>query len=107
METAAKRLEEIKTDKPTEQAAESAAERFKQLIDSLKADAAVTGGRAASRAGAAGAAGVAVTATTTAFRATAQLKLLKTLQQEINERTEELDEQRRARELSLPSRPPS
>ncbi|MFI5459268.1 MAG: DUF4175 domain-containing protein, partial [Isosphaerales bacterium] len=45
METAALRLEALKTDKPTERAAQAASERFKQLLESLKADAGGDGGQ--------------------------------------------------------------
>ncbi len=38
METAAKRLHEIKTDQETEQAERSASDRFKKLLDSLKVE---------------------------------------------------------------------
>ena len=42
MEETAKRLGELKTDSTTEQAAKAASDRFKQLMESLKADAAAT-----------------------------------------------------------------
>ena len=68
MDDAAKRLQEIKTDEETEQAAKAAAERFKQLLDSLKADRAGNGGRVAAAAVAVAAVGAAAAATTTASR---------------------------------------
>ena len=87
METAAQRLQALKTDEETQQAVRAAAHRFKQLLDSLKPDNAKNGRPAAGR---------------RRWRRrrgrwrrrrhppAAQLKMLKTLQQEINERTESL-----------------
>ena len=93
MEQAAKRLHELKTDKATEDAAKAASDRFKQLLESLKADAA-GGGRAGRwwrrwrRGGGGGGGG----GNGDGIPATAQLKMLKSLQQEINDRTEAFDE---------------
>ena len=63
MDTAAKRLQEIKTDTETEKAQKAAAERFKQLLDSLKADAAGNGGQGGGGGGAAAVEGAAETTT--------------------------------------------
>jgi hypothetical protein len=97
MDTAAKRLQAIKTDEATEQAAKSAASRFKQLLESLKADQAgngAQGGGGGEGGGGDGGAGGGAR-DDDGIPATAQLKLLKSLQQEINERTETYDELRR------------
>ncbi len=101
METAAQRLGEIKTDKPTEQAAQSAAERFKQLIDSLRADRGGNQGQGGQQGGGGGGGG-AGDGNDDGIPPTAQLKLLKTLQQEINDRTDDLDEQRRRKGTLTP-----
>jgi hypothetical protein len=98
METAAARLQAMKTDDETQKAVRSAAHRFEQLIDSLKADDAKQqgqggGGGGGGGGGAGGGDGIA---------ATAQLKMLKTLQQEINERTESCDELRRRNQKLTP-----
>ncbi len=102
METAAKRLHEIKTDKPTEQAAQAAADRFKQLLESLKADRAGNGGQAGQQGQGQGGEAGGGNGNDDGFPPTAQLKLLKTLQQEINDRTDELDEQRRRKGTLTP-----
>jgi hypothetical protein len=86
METAAARLQALKTDEETQQAVRAASHRFEQLLDSLKADDAKQAGQGGGGGGGGGGDGI---------PATAQLKMLKTLQQEINERTEALDELRR------------
>ena len=102
METAAQRLREIKTDKPTVQAAQSAAERFKQLLESLKADRGGNGGQGGQQGGGGGGGGGGGNGNDDGIPPTAQLKLLKTLQQEINDRTDELDEQRRRKGTLTP-----
>ena len=93
METVAKRLQETKTDKSTEEAARAASDRFKQLLESLKADAAANGAQGGGGGG--GGAGGGGGGNGDGIPATAQLKLLKTLQQEINERTDSFDEKKR------------
>jgi hypothetical protein len=96
MENAAKRLAELKTDGLTEQAAKAASARFKQLLESLKSDAAGGGQGGGGGGGGGGGAGGG-----DGIPATAQLKMLKSLQQEINDRTEALDEmQRRNKKLT-------
>jgi len=101
MDAAAKRLQEIKTDEETEKAARAAAARFEQLIDSLKADRAAgqrgqPGGGQGGGGGGQGGGG-----NDDGIPPAAQLKLLKALQQEINDRTEALDEiRRRHKELT-------
>jgi hypothetical protein len=98
MENAAKRLAELKTDGLTEQAAKAASDRFKQLLESLKSDAA-GGGQGGGGGGGGGGAGG--NGGGDGIPATAQLKMLKSLQQEINDRTEALDEiQRRNKKLT-------
>src|SRR4029077_13747263 len=95
-----KRLQELKTDKPTEQAAKAAAERFKQLLESLRADAGANAGQGGGGGGGGGGDGGAP-GNGDGIPATAQLKMLKSLQQEINERTESYDElQRRNKTLT-------
>jgi hypothetical protein len=101
METAAERLQAIKTDQPTEQAARSAAERFKQLLESLKADAG-RGGQGGGGGGGGGDGGAGGNRNEDGIPAIAQLKLLKTLQQEINEKTEAYDELRRRNHTLTP-----
>jgi len=97
METAAQRLQSLKTDETTQRAARSAAARFKQLIDALKPDppknaAGQQQGGGGGGGGAGGGDGI---------PPAAQLKMLKALQQEINERTEFFDElKRRGKDLS-------
>lgn len=91
MGIAAERLQGLKTDDDTQRAEKSAARRFKQLLDSLKADPPKPGGG-----GGGGGGGGAGDGIPTA----AQLKMLKALQQEVNTRTEELDEIKR-REKTL------
>jgi hypothetical protein len=94
MDAAAQRLQEIKTDEATEQAAKGAADRFKQLLESLKADRGKNRGQGGQGGGGGGGGGGAG-GNDDGIPPTAQLKLLKSLQQEINDRTEVLDEQRR------------
>jgi hypothetical protein len=98
MENAAKRLAELKTDGLTEQAAKAASDRFKQLLESLKTDTAAGGQGGGGGGGGGGAGG---NGGGDGIPATAQLKMLKSLQQEINDRTEALDEvQRRNQKLT-------
>ncbi len=96
MSTAAERLQSLKTDQETQKAVRSAAHRLDQLIDSLKADNAKQGGGGQGGGGGGGGGGG------DGIPATAQLKMLKTLQQEINERTEALDELRRRNQKLTP-----
>jgi hypothetical protein len=98
MDTAAQRLQTLKTDDETQRAASSAAGRFKQLIDALKPDAPKPGdkqqggGDGGGGGGGGGGDGI---------PPAAQLKMLKALQEEINERTEYFDElKRRGKELT-------
>ena len=104
METAAQRLQNLKTDEPTIKAEKLASARFQQLVDSLKPDKAKPGQRGpqpgeqggdqqpgqggAQRSG-------------DGIPAAAQIKMLKSLQEELNERTDFFDElRRRNKELS-------
>jgi hypothetical protein len=91
METAATRLQGLKTDEETLQAVRSAAHRFQQLMESLKADNAKNGAGGGGGGGGGGDGG----GGDDSIPATAQLKMLKTLQREINERTESFDELKR------------
>jgi DNA repair exonuclease SbcCD ATPase subunit len=100
METAASRLQELKTDEATVQAAKSASDRFKQLLESLKADGG-NGGQGGGGGGGGGG-GDGPASNGDGIPATAQLKVLKALQQEINERTESLDELRRRNKTLTP-----
>lgn len=93
MRTAASRLQALKTDQPTQEAARAASRRFQQLLDSLKADDAKNGGGQGGGGGGGGGGGDGGGGD--GIPATAQLKMLKTLQQEINDRTESFDELRR------------
>lgn len=98
METAAQRLQALKTDELTQRAARSAAARFKQLLDALKPDKPKNaGGQQKDNGGEGGGGGGGGDGIPPA----AQLKMLKALQEEINERTDFLDEvKRRGKELS-------
>jgi hypothetical protein len=91
MDQAAKRLQEIKTDGLTSQAAKAASDRFKQLLEALRADRGGQGGQGGGGGGGGGAGGE----NPDGIPATAQLKMLKALQQEINDKTEALEETRR------------
>jgi hypothetical protein len=99
MEETAGRLHTLKTDETTQRAAESAAKRFKQLLESLKPDRAKEGapqqGGGNPGGGAGGAAGDGIPPA-------AQIKMLKALQEEINERTEYYDELRRRKKELTP-----
>ncbi|MGO9470050.1 MAG: DUF4175 domain-containing protein [Isosphaeraceae bacterium] len=95
MDQAARRLAEIKTDRLTSQAAKAASGRFKQLIDALKSDAANGGQRQGGGGGGGGGGGAGGGENPDGVPATAQLKMLKALQQEINEKTETLEEVKR------------
>jgi DNA repair exonuclease SbcCD ATPase subunit len=94
MEDAANRLGELKTDRATGQAAKSASDRIKQLLESLKADGAGAGGQGGGGGGGGGG-GAGGGGGGDGIPATAQLKMLKSLQQEINEKTAEFDEMER------------
>jgi len=100
MDQAAKRLAELKTDRLTSQSAKAASERFKQLLDALKADAAAggQGGQGGGGGGGGGDGGQ----NPDGIPATAQLKMLKALQQEINEKTEALEETKRRKAKLTP-----
>ncbi len=99
MEEAASRLRDLKTDPETQDAAKAAADRFKQVLDSLKADRGRNGGQQQGGGGGGGGQGG---GEGDGIPPTAQLKLLKMLQQEINDRTEALDELRRRRKELAP-----
>jgi hypothetical protein len=101
MEDVARRLGELKTDSTTGQAAKAASDRFKQLMESLKNDAAGAGGQGGGGGGGGGGAGGGGGGGD-GIPATAQLKMLKSLQQEINERTEALDEMQRRNQKLTP-----
>ena len=90
MTAAAERLHALRTDEETRRAAAAAANRFKQLIDSLRPDKPKQGNEGQQGGGGrqGGGAGDGIPAA-------AQLKMLKSLQEEINERTEYFDELRR------------
>ncbi|MDR3634404.1 MAG: DUF4175 domain-containing protein [Isosphaeraceae bacterium] len=96
MKTAAQGLQSIKTDSATLAATQTAANRFKQLLESLRLDPAKPGdqqnGGGENGGGEGGGGGNRPGDGIPAF---AQVKMLKSLQQEINERTEFFDELRR------------
>ena len=99
MEDAAGRLRDLKTDDSTLVAQRSAANRYKQLIDSLKPDKMkkADGDQGEGGGGGGGGAG----GGGDGIPAAAQIKMLKMLQQEINERTDAFDElARRNKDLS-------
>jgi hypothetical protein len=100
MQTAAERLAGLKTDEETQRAVRSAAHRFDQLIDALKADSAKQGGQGGGGGGGGGDGGG--RGGGDGIPATAQLKMLKTLQQELNERTEQFDELSRRNQKLTP-----
>lgn len=101
MDEAARRLGELKTDNTTVAAAKAASDRFKQLMESLKADAAGAGGQGGGGGGGGGGAGGGG-GNGDGIPATAQLKMLKSLQQEINDRTETFDEMQRRNQKLTP-----
>ena len=94
MTTAAERLQALKTDEPTQRAARSAAERFKQLLEAMKPDKPKMGGQQQGGGGGGGGGG-AGGGGGDGLPPAAQLKMLKSLQQEINERTDGFDELKR------------
>jgi hypothetical protein len=91
METAGTRLAKIQTDAETQSAERSAARRFRQLLDAMKPEPAGPGqkGGGGGDGGGGGGGGDGDNLTTAA-----QIKMLKMLQQDVNERTEALDELR-------------
>jgi hypothetical protein len=91
MGNAAERLAGLKTDSETRKAVRAAAQRFEQLLKSLEADSAKQG----QQGGGGGGGGGGGQGGGDGIPASAQLKMLKTLQQELNDRTEALDELRR------------
>ncbi|MBX6312506.1 MAG: DUF4175 domain-containing protein [Isosphaeraceae bacterium] len=90
MAEAARRLQDLKTDADTQRAEKSAANRFKQLQEALKPDKAKGNRGQGNPGGGGGGGGGGGDGITTA----AQIKLLKALQEELNDRTEELDQLR-------------
>jgi hypothetical protein len=102
METAAQRLQALKTDEATVRAEKLASARFQQLVDSLKPDKAKNGGRPqqpqdGDQQGGQGGQQQAGDG----IPAGAQIKMLKALQLELNERTDFFDELlRRKKELN-------
>lgn len=101
MGTAAERLQALKTDEETQRAAKSAANRFKQLLDSLKADKGKGGGQQGQPGGGEGQPN-SNNAQGDGIPAAAQLKMLKALQEEINERTDFFDELKRRKKNLTP-----
>lgn len=98
MDETSQRLHSLQTDEETQRAARSAANRFKQLIDALRAD--KKGGAQQARNGQEGGGGAGGGAGD-GIPPEAQVKMLKALQEEINERTDFFDElRRRNRELT-------
>jgi hypothetical protein len=98
MEEVAGRLHTLKTDETTQRAAQSAAKRFQQLLESLKPDRAKEGGQQQGGGGGGGGGG----AGGDGIPPAAQIKMLKALQEEINERTEYYDELRRRKKELTP-----
>ena len=101
MDTASERLQAMKTDDETQRAAKAAANRFKQLLESLKPDQGKPGGpqkggQGEGDGGGGGGGGDGIPAS-------AQVKMLKALQEEINERTEYYDELRRRKKELTPA----
>ncbi|HEY2158658.1 MAG TPA: DUF4175 domain-containing protein, partial [Isosphaeraceae bacterium] len=98
MDAAAARLRELKTDESTMLAERTAANRFKQLIDSLKPDKMKRAdGDPGEQGGGGGGGGGG-----DGIPAFAQIKMLKMLQQEINERTDYFDELARRKKSLTP-----
>lgn len=99
MDASARGLAEIRVDEPTLKAARSADHRLKQLIDALKPDDGQNGGQAGGGGGGGGGGGAGGNGD--GIPPAAQVKLLKALQEEINDRTDALDEiRRRKKELT-------
>ncbi len=101
MDDATKRLQARKTDEDTQRIAQSSADRFKQLVASLKPDPPKNGGQQQGDSppggdqpggGSQG----------DGIPAAAQLRMLRTLQQEINDRTEFFDELKRRNKAFTP-----
>lgn len=88
MQTAAQRLQTIKTDEDTQRAEAAAARRFKQLLDALKPDPPKPGGGGGNGPDGDGPS----PRPGDGIPTSAQVKMLKALQEEVNERTEFLDD---------------
>ena len=88
MDLAAKRLNTLKTDDDTRRAEKSAARRFDQLLEALKPDKKDGQGGG----GGGGGGGAQAGRPGDGIPGAAQVKMLKKLQEELNTRTEELDE---------------
>ncbi|WP_435016661.1 DUF4175 family protein [Tundrisphaera sp. TA3] len=100
METAAQRLQTLKTDEGTVRAQKLAALRLRQLLDSLKQEQGKKGGQQGGDQQGGGQQG-GQQGGGDGFPPAAQIKMLKMLQQEINERTDFFDELlRRHKELT-------
>ena len=90
MDVAAKRLGTLKTDDDTRRAQRSAARRYEQLLETLKVD--KKDGQGGGGAGGGGGGGGKAPKPGDGIPDVAQVKMLKMLQEELNTRTEELDE---------------
>ncbi len=90
MDDATARLQKLQTDLPTQAAERSAARRFRQLLDAMKPEPAGAGQQGGGGGDGNGGGGGGGDIITTA----AQIKMLKMLQQDVNERTDTLDELR-------------
>ncbi len=88
MDTAAKRLGTLKTDDDTRRAQRSASRRYEQLLETLKVDKKDGPAGGGGGGGGAGKPG----RRSDGIPDVAQVKMLKLLQEELNTRTEELDE---------------
>jgi hypothetical protein len=93
MQTASRRLQALKTDADTQRAEAAAAKRFKQLLDALKPDPSKPGGGGGGSGGDGGDGGGGPKGGD-GIPTIAQVKMLKALQQEVNERTDDLDKLR-------------
>jgi hypothetical protein len=92
MESAAQRLQQLKTDEPTIRAEKLASSRFQQLVDSLKPEKAKGNGGQQPPPGQPGEQAGQQQGGGDGIPAAAQIKMLRSLQQELNERTDYFDE---------------
>ena len=103
MDEAARRLQSLKTDDDTQDAEKSAARRVKQLIEALKPDPAEGGAGQQQGGGGGGGQQGGARGGGDGIGLASQLKVLKMLQQEVNDRTEALDEIRNRKKELNPS----
>ncbi len=102
MEEAAKKLQDLNTDEETRKAEGSASKRIKQLLEALKPDPPQGGAAPPGGPGGPPGAGSRGRRGGDGIGMVAQLKILKMLQQEVNDRTEAIDEIRERKKALTP-----